>query len=130
MRISESLAKMRLETEVRREDVAEALRLFRVSTMAANAADDRGGAAAAAGSVPHTGGAGGGAIPSREEMLRAESFLKSRLVVGAVVNKQRIVEEAAGRGYNAPVMARAMAVMAMRGEVQERNQGRLIRRVR
>ena len=38
VRLSESLAKVRLDSEVRIEDVNEALRLFRVSTMAANAA--------------------------------------------------------------------------------------------
>jgi DNA replication licensing factor MCM5 len=39
VRISESLDKMRLDSQVRIEDVTEALRLFRVSTMAVNAAD-------------------------------------------------------------------------------------------
>ena len=39
VRLSESLAKMRLDDQVRSEDVTEAMRLFKVSTMAANAAD-------------------------------------------------------------------------------------------
>ena len=123
VRLSESLAKMRLEEEVQPEDVAEALRLFKVSTMNANASGQ--------------GGTGGGqpsvmsaAAPSREEMMRTESFLRSRLTVGAVVNRQRILEEAAAQGYNSMVCARAISVMISRSEVQERNSGRLIKRVR
>mmetsp|Transcript_3147 Transcript_3147/g.8219 ORF Transcript_3147/g.8219 Transcript_3147/m.8219 type:complete len:122 (+) Transcript_3147:481-846(+) len=121
---------MRLEEEVKSEDVSEALRLFRVSTMAANSAGSGGGRGGASAGAGAGAGATGGALPSREEMNRAESFLRSRLVMGAVVNKQRIVEEAAGRGYNAVVVARALAVMVMRGEVQERNQSRLIKRIK
>mmetsp|Transcript_20806 Transcript_20806/g.29206 ORF Transcript_20806/g.29206 Transcript_20806/m.29206 type:complete len:229 (-) Transcript_20806:718-1404(-) len=127
VRISESLAKMRLELEVQAEDVAEALRLFKVSTMAANSADKQGDS--------RLGGSGNppmmmGVAPSRDDMLRSESFLKSRLVIGTVVNKQRIVEEAASQGYNAMFIAKAMSVMVMRGEIQERNQSRLIKRVK
>ena len=127
VRLSESLAKMRLENEVQAEDVAEALRLFKVSTMAANATDGRG-----SGPMSAPGGASimSAAAPSRDEMMRTESFLRSRLGVGTVVNKQRIVEEAASQGYNAMIVARAIAIMTMRGEIQERNQSRLIKRVR
>ena len=118
---------MRLENEVQAEDVAEALRLFKVSTMAANATDGRG-----SGPMSAPGGASimSAAAPSRDEMMRTESFLRSRLGVGTVVNKQRIVEEAASQGYNAMIVARAIAIMTMRGEIQERNQSRLIKRVR
>jgi len=132
IRVSESLAKMRLEIEVQAEDIAEALRLFKVSTMAANATDKKSAAAA-------TGNASGGqnnhmgmmvAAPSREEMQRTETFLRSRLAIGTVVNKQRIVEEAASQGYDASVVARVIAVMVMRGEVQDRNRGRLFKRLK
>jgi len=131
IRISESLAKMRLEDEVQGEDIAEALRLFKVSTMAANATDKNSAAAAAS----HAGGGQRNhmmlaAAPSREEMQRTESFLRSRLAIGTVVNKQRIVEEAASQGYDASVVARVIAVMVMRGEVQERNRGRLFKRLK
>ena len=122
VRISESLAKMRLEEEVQPEDVAEALRLFKVATMNANASGQNN-----AGGAPSVMSA---AAPSREEMLRTESFLRSRLSVGAVVNRQRILEEAAAQGYNSMVCARAISVMISRNEIQERNSGRLIKRVR
>jgi DNA replication licensing factor MCM5 len=128
VRLSESLAKMRLDPEVRAEDVTEALRLFQVSTMAANAADQvnekalsstGGGSSSSSGHQHH-----------REEMDRTEAFLRSRLQLGSLVNKLKIIEEAAGQGYNAVLVARALAIMASRGEVLERNQGRLLKRLK
>jgi len=119
VRLSESLAKMRLDSEVQPEDVAEALRLFRVSTMAANAADQNGGNS----NNPTV-------SAPLQEMERSEAFLRSRLAIGTIVNKQRLVEEAAAQGYNAMAVAKAVVIMAMRGEVQERNQGRLIKRIK
>ena len=112
VRLSESLAKMRLDSEVQPQDIEEALRLFRVSTMAANAVDNR----------QVTGGG--------EAMERAERFLRQRLTIGATLNQQRLLEEAAAQGHNAMVVAKGLHVMVVRGEVQERNQGRLIRRVK
>lgn len=129
VRVSESLAKMRLDPRVQSEDIAEALRLFKVSTMTANSADANG-----SNTVPNQRGAPGaglmGAMPTQEELMRAESFLRSRLAIGAVLNKQRVVEEAAAQGYNAMVVARALSIMVARGEVQERNQSRMVKRVR
>jgi DNA replication licensing factor MCM5 len=122
VRLSESLAKMRLDSEVQPQDVTESLRLFRVSTMAANSADQTSSSSDATLSVT---------APNRQEMERTESFLRSRLVVGGMmVNKQRIIEEAVGQGFNAVLVARALSVMVSRGELMERNQGRLLRRVR
>jgi DNA replication licensing factor MCM5 len=69
-------------------------------------------------------------VPSKEEMIRTESFLRSRLPIGTIVNKQRIIEEAASQGYDATVVARAIAIMTSRGELTERNQGRLFMRVK
>jgi DNA replication licensing factor MCM5 len=62
-------------------------------------------------------------------MERTESFLRSRLTTGSMVNKQKLVEEAAGQGFNAVLVARALS-SASRGEILERNQGRLIKRVK
>ena len=120
VRLSESLAKMRLDSQVRSEDITEALRLFKVSTMAANAADQQRTDSSFA-SV---------AAPNRAEMERTEAFLRSRLTIGSMVNKQKLVEEAAGQGFNAVLVARALSVMASRGDLLERNQGRLIKRVK
>ena len=129
IRISESLSKMRLEDEVQAQDIAEALRLFKVSTMAANSADKGGGNVSNI-SVRNGTNSIGSVLPSREEMTRTESFLRSRLAIGTIVNKQRIVEEAASRGYDATVVTRAIAIMIMRGELTERNQGRLFKRIK
>jgi len=120
VRISESLAKMRLAPEATTDDVAEALRLFRVSTMAASNADAQSVqsniVAAASGN-------------SGEDVQRIETFLRSRIAVQSVVSRKRIVEEAAAQGYDFYGVARAIAVMVMRGEVQEKSQGRLLKRI-
>ena len=120
VRISESLAKMRLDSQVRIEDVNEALRLFRVSTMAANSVDqnmmDRSMMI--------------GTTGNREEIERAQGFLRSRLSVGSMVNKQKLLEEASGQGYNIMVVSKVLSVMAMQGEILERNQGRLLKRIK
>jgi DNA replication licensing factor MCM5 len=123
IRLSESLAKMRLEDEVQAQDIDESLRLFTVSTMAANCADQNNAA-------NPSNGKQSAVLPSRDEIMRTESFLRSRLVIGTIVNKQRIVEEAASQGYDAAVVSRAIAIMIMRGELTERNQGRLFKRVK
>ena len=93
--VSESLAKMRLEDEVHAQDVAEAMRLLKISTMAANASGNSDASPALS--------KGGGnmlsaEMPSRLDIFRAEAFLRSRLVVGAIVNKHRSVEEDSGQG--------------------------------
>jgi DNA replication licensing factor MCM5 len=121
VRLSESLAKVRLDSEVRIEDVNEALRLFRVSTMAANAADQNMGENSVLGAASNA---------NREDMDRTQGFLRSRLTIGSMVNKQKLVEEASGQGYNALMVARVLTVMSMRGEVMERNQGRLLKRIK
>ena len=116
VRISESLAKMRLDPNVQVEDIQEALRLFSVSTMAANAVDHlhRGGVSAA----------------NQSQIEYTESFLHARLGKGMMVNRQRLVEEAIAQGHNAVLVAQAVLAMVGRGELQERNQGRLIKRIR
>lgn len=121
VRISESLAKIRLDSEVRSEDVNEALRLFRVSTMAANATDQT-NTESTLQSLANAN--------NREEIDRAQGFLRSRLAIGSTVNKQKIMEEASGQGYNFLTIARVISVMAQRGEILERNQGRLLKRVK
>ena len=119
---------MRLDDRVRGEDIAEALRLFKVSTMTANSTDSTNNAPS--GAPGSAAGMINAAIPTQEELMRAEAFLRSRLAIGAVLNKQRVVEEAAAQGYNAMVVARALSIMVARGEVQERNQSRMVKRVR
>ena len=75
VRLTESLAKMRLETSVQSQDVHEALRLFKLSTMAA------------ASSAPQNAGAELSFLgdDQRSQIQNAEHFLKQRLPVGADV---------------------------------------------
>ncbi len=123
---------MRLDSRVQSEDIAEALRLFKVSTMTANQVDSS-GANVASSRAAQSGSAAGlisAAMPTQDELMRAETFLRSRLTIGAVLNKQRVVEEAAAQGYNAMVIARSLSIMVSRGEVLERNQSRMVKRVR
>lgn len=115
VRISESLAKMRMDDNVSIADVTEALRLFQVSTMAANQAGSDNPSIL---------------MPNREEMERTEAYLKARLMIGSLVNRKRLVEEAAGQGHNAVLVAKALSIMASRGDLLERNQGRLVKRVK
>ena len=127
---------MRLDAEVRAEDVAEALRLFRVSTMTANAVDSQRNQQASSSSAlaPLRNATNtttlGAANASMEEVDRTENFVRSRLTLGgSLLNKQKLLEEAASQGYDAMVVARVLGIMVMRGQVQERNQGRLVKRI-
>jgi DNA replication licensing factor MCM5 len=110
-----------LDSEVRIEDVNEAMRLFRVSTMAANATDQNN----ALGEQSILSNSN-----NREDIERAQRFLRTRLSVGSTVNKQKLIEEASGQGYNFMTMALVLNVMAQRGELLERNQGRLLKRMK
>jgi hypothetical protein len=47
-----------------------------------------------------------------------------------MVNKQKHLEEAPGQGYNIHVVSKCFAVMAMQGGILERNQGKLLQRIR
>ena len=116
VRLSESLAKMRLSAEAAVVDVEEALRLFKVSTLAASQAH------------PSLQEAGGSA--QTEEVRRAEEFLKRRLGMRMTVNTKKILEEAHALGYADEAVKRAIGAMVMRSELQELNQRKMLRRIR
>lgn len=114
VRISESLAKMRLSAEATVADVEEALRLFKVSTIAA--------------SQSHPAVMGGNL--ATEEVQRAEEFLRRRMGMRTTVNAKKIIEEALVQGYTDDSVKRALSAMIMRNEVQELNQRKLLKRIR
>ncbi|CAM9156668.1 unnamed protein product [Chrysoparadoxa australica] len=118
VRLSESLSKMRLSAEVSPQDVQEALRLFRLSTMAA--------ASAGAGA----GDLGSMSAEGRKQVAAAEDFLKHRIAVRCTVNRKRVMEEGTVLGHPDHAVQRAVAILVMRGELQERNRGFLLTRVR
>ena len=118
VRLSEAQAKMKLSKDVEPEDVREALRLFKVSTMAARETDSNG---------TDGGLLGAGA---RDEYLKAESFLQSHLAVGQLANKNKILEQAAGTGININILARVIKAMGRKGEILEKREGKQVYRVK
>ena len=116
IRISESLAKMRLSAEATINDVEEAIRLFRVSTLAASEAN------------PALMGVVGG--QGSEQVKKAEDFLKSRVAIHMTANSKSIMEESMMQGHSIDAIHRAIAAMIMKGEFEEKNQRKLLKRIR
>ena len=46
------------------------------------------------------------------------------------MNRQKLIEDCIGQGYNAMTVARVLYIMVGRGEIIEKNQGRLLKRVK
>lgn len=115
VRLSESLAKMRLSAEATVSDVEEAIRLFRISTLAASEAD------------PTLRNSLGN---SSEEVKKAEDFLRRRISLRMTMNAKKVYEEAIIQGYSDESVKRAVAAMVLRHELQELNQRKLIRRLK
>ena len=89
VRIAESLAKMRLEATVQSRDVHEALRLFKVSTMAAASA------------APQTVGVEMRFLGDEErlQIQNAEQFLKQRVPVGTDAKMLLVLDEGVALGH-------------------------------
>jgi DNA replicative helicase MCM subunit Mcm2 (Cdc46/Mcm family) len=135
VRISESLAKLRIDSLVQTQDVDEAIRLFTVSTMAASSIDtpnQQTATTTTAGNSTIPGQPGGGTsnIEQRDEVDRAESYLRNRLTIGNLYNKVKLIEEGTGQGFTSMTIAKLLYIMTSRGEIIERNQGRLIKRIK
>ena len=81
VRISESLAKMRLDPFANDTDVNESLRLFNVSTMSA----------AMTGSL--SGVEGFTSVDDQEQLQRIEKQVRRRFVVGSQVSEHAIVQD-------------------------------------
>jgi DNA replication licensing factor MCM5 len=113
IRISESLAKMRLSAEATVSDVVEAIRLFRVSTL--NASESNPGLL-------------GNQQP--QEVKRAEEFLRSKIGYGELASSKNIMEQAVLQGHSFDTIKRAIAVMIMKGDLQEMRQRNLLKRLR
>jgi DNA replication licensing factor MCM5 len=116
IRISESLAKMRLSPEATVQDVEEALRLFRVSTFAS------------AQSNPMLGSMIHGQVMSKE-IQTAEEYLRTRMGLKTNISRKKIVEEAQLQGMTINIIRTAITAMVMRGEIVELYQGKMIRRL-
>ncbi|CAH8839460.1 unnamed protein product [Trichobilharzia szidati] len=118
IRISESLAKMRLAAFATESDVEEALRLFHVSTLEA----------AMTGSLE-----GAEGFTTQEEhdlILRVEKQLKKRFVIGSQVSEYAIVQDFTRQGFPERAVTKVLHFMIRRGEVQYRMQRRILYRIK
>ena len=115
VRLSESLAKMRLSAEATVSDVEEAIRLFKVSTLSASQSNPL--------IMAQVGAA-------TEDIRRAEEFLKRRMGLRTTVNTKKVMEEAALQGHSDDSLKRAINAMVMRQELMECNQRKMLKRVR
>ena len=119
VRLAEALAKMELSQEASTEHVAEAIRLFKVSTL--NAANNN--------ALP------GDVSALSEEDLRSvqmvEEQIKRRVPIGSVVPQQKLMDEFVQlQGFKAFAVRKALQVMLDRGEIRHASQQKLIKRVR
>lgn len=118
IRISESLAKMKLRPFVADGDVDEALRLFQVSTLDA----------ARSGSLS---GVEGFSSPQDQEMIsRVEKQLKRRFAIGSQVSEHSIVQDFIKQKYPEHAIYKVLHLMMRRGEIQHRMQRKVLYRIK
>ncbi|KAA0198464.1 hypothetical protein HAZT_HAZT005630 [Hyalella azteca] len=118
VRISESLAKMRLSAYANEADVDEALRLFQVSTLDA----------AMSGSL--TGAEGFTTEEDQETISRIEKQIKRRFAIGSQVSEHSIVQDFVRQKYPERAIYKVLHYMIRRGEVQHRLQRKMLYRIK
>jgi len=116
VRLTESLAKMRMMPFATEEHVEEALRLFKTSTMDAASNNSLGDSV--------------GDSADLETMLSIEQNLKRRFPVGSRVSESRIVQEFTKQNYTETSVKKVLAIMLRRGEVEHQMQRRVLYRVK
>ncbi|MQL98590.1 hypothetical protein Taro_031301 [Colocasia esculenta] len=112
IRLSESLARMRLTHVATEEHVEEAFRLFNVSTMDA----------ARSGINDHVN-------PSPEianEIKQAETLIKRRMGIGSHMSERRLIDELTRMGMNESIVRRALLIMAQRDEVEYKRERHVV----
>uniref|UniRef100_K3W6E1 DNA replication licensing factor MCM5 n=1 Tax=Globisporangium ultimum (strain ATCC 200006 / CBS 805.95 / DAOM BR144) TaxID=431595 RepID=K3W6E1_GLOUD len=114
VRISESLAKMKLQNEATIDHVREAVRLFSVSTM--NAAKDGG-----------TQGLFGG---FHEKAQEVEHSINRTLRIGMRVETAALYSRLEAQGYNPNAIQRAIRAMVQKGSLRQLNQYKFVSRVK
>uniref|UniRef100_A0A7S0RN97 DNA replication licensing factor MCM5 n=1 Tax=Pyramimonas obovata TaxID=1411642 RepID=A0A7S0RN97_9CHLO len=111
IRISESLAKMAMMNVVTEAHVAEALRLFNISTVDAAKA----GITTAVISDEQ-----------RQELLQTEAAIKRYLPVGATTSERGLLDLVTRQGHNDHTVRRALMGMHQRGEIEFKSERRKI----
>ncbi|KAL3874355.1 hypothetical protein ACJMK2_037383 [Sinanodonta woodiana] len=118
VRMSESLAKMKLKPFATEVDVDEALRLFQVSTLDA----------AMSGNLS---GVEGFTTDEDQEMLsRIEKQLKRRFVIGSQVSEHAIIQDFTRQKYPERAVQKVLQFMLRRGEMQHRMQRKMLYRMK
>ena len=118
IRISESLAKMRLSPFATNVDVDDALRLFQVSTLDA----------AMSGNLS---GVDGFTTEEDQELLsRIEKQIKRRFIIGSQVSEHAIIQDFARQKYPERSIQKVLQIMLRRGEVQHRLQRKMLYRLK
>ncbi|XP_034942535.1 DNA replication licensing factor Mcm5 [Chelonus insularis] len=117
IRISESLAKMRLLPFATEVHVNEALRLFQVSTLDAAMSGSLAGAEGFTSEEDH------------EVLSQIEKQLKRRFAVGSQVSEQSIVNDFTKQKYPERAIYKVIHTMIRRGELQHRMQRKMLYRL-
>uniref|UniRef100_A0A1A9WPS9 DNA replication licensing factor MCM5 n=1 Tax=Glossina brevipalpis TaxID=37001 RepID=A0A1A9WPS9_9MUSC len=117
IRITESLAKMRLLPFATDEHINEALRLFQVSTLDA----------AMTGSL--AGAEGFTTEEDQETLNRIEKQLKRRFAIGSQVSEQNIIQDFLKQKYEERSILKVIHTMIRRGELQHRMQRKMLYRL-
>uniref|UniRef100_A0A1B0FQM5 DNA replication licensing factor MCM5 n=1 Tax=Glossina morsitans morsitans TaxID=37546 RepID=A0A1B0FQM5_GLOMM len=117
IRITESLAKMRLLPFATDEHINEALRLFQVSTLDA----------AMTGSL--AGAEGFTTEEDQETLNRIEKQLKRRFAIGSQVSEQNIIQDFLKQKYEERTILKVIHTMIRRGELQHRMQRKMLYRL-
>ncbi|XP_013394229.1 DNA replication licensing factor mcm5-A isoform X2 [Lingula anatina] len=118
IRVSESLAKMRLSPFASEADVDEALRLFQVSTLDAAMSGNLAGAE------------GFTTEEDREMLSRIEKQIKRRFVIGSQVSEHAIVQDFTKQKYPEREIYKVLQAMLRRGEIQHRMQRKMLYRIK
>ncbi|GJN22494.1 hypothetical protein PR202_gb10059 [Eleusine coracana subsp. coracana] len=112
IRLSESLAKMRLTSVATPEHVEEAFRLFNVSTVDA----------ARSGINEHL-----NLSPEiANEIKQAETQIKRRMGIGSHISERRLIDELSRMGMNESIIRRALLIMHQRDEVEYKRERHVI----
>ncbi|KAL3312218.1 minichromosome maintenance protein 5 [Cichlidogyrus casuarinus] len=118
IRISESLAKMRLAPFANEADVEEALRLFQVSTLQAVSTGSLSGAEGFTTDEEHS------------VIVTIEKQLKKRFVIGSQVSEQAIVTDFTNQNFPEAAVRKVLFCLLRRGDIQYRMQRRVLYRLK
>lgn len=140
VRISESLAKMRLQPYATKTHVEEALRLFKVSTMSAVLSGNLAGKLKKfrlfswifeQRNIFFSGAEGFSSNEDHEKINRIEKQLKKRFAIGTQVSEKNIINDFVSvQKYPEQLVFKVIYAMIRRGELQHRIQRKMLYRLK